>query len=575
MKLVSLDFETWYDRDYTLRKMPLWQYLRDPRFQVLGCAVQVAGQPAQYVQPDGLPELFRQLGTDVTAVAHNADFDAAVAWHAYGWAPARWFDTLKMARYAISQGHLAPDQRTSLAALAPLVGMEKGDTGEAVAAGGQVLTDYALTDLTIMNALLAKLYPLQSRMELALQDLHVRMAAYPALELDRDLLAELARGAEIPEHVAKACRSRDKFVALLEKRGVQVEYKTTDKGHQAPALAKTDTFMQRLQKHPDPTVRRLAEIRLQVASTIKQSRSQRFLDIGSPLPVPLLYYGAHTGRASGLDKMNMQNLPARGDAGRIRHALRAPAGYKLVICDSGQIEVRVIGWLAGCRAILDTARAFDAGTGADFYVTFASEVMYPRTPLAEVTPEQRKVAKPPVLACGFGQGWRGLIGYAEGMGVELTEQQAQRAVDGYRSRYPEVVRFWDQTKHEGRQQLPSGRCLMYPDLHMRGRDPMYYKHQIFSRQHTFRDQIKIWHGLLTENIVQAVARDVVMWQTLQLARLYRVVLSVHDEVVLMVPEDQAEQAARDAEYWFSQVPPWAEGLPVAGEAAVSDHYQKG
>jgi len=546
---------------------------------VLGCALESPNEVCEFLEPEQCEKAFAPLCTGAVAVAYNAAFDAAVAYKAYGWRPRFWLDPQLMVRYAIAQGILPATLGTSLAEVGEYYGYTKGDTAAAVDAGGEALAEYALQDLRIMEAIRADLQPRIPAMELALMDLHVKMNAYPRLELDTALLTELARKDDIPDDIAKACRSRDTFVGLLEQRGVAVEYKTTAKGHQAPALAKTDDFMTQLQNSDDPVVRRLAEIRLQVASNIKETRSQRFLSIGAPLPVPLLYYGAHTGRASGLDRMNMQNLPARGDAGRIRHALQAPAGHKLVICDSAQVEVRVIGWLAGCRRLLEVARAFDAGTGPDFYVSFAADTMFPGTPVDQVTPYQRKISKPPVLACGFAQQRRGLIGYASGMGVELSEGEAQHAVQGYRQQYPEVVAYWNHTMNEvmqtGQQLLPSGRVLTYPDLRNEGREVVYSKHSIFSKAKTMRDDVKVWHGLLTENIVQAVARDVVMWQTLQLSRKWDVILSVHDEAVLCVPEDQADEAARDAEHWFATVPSWAEGLPVAGEAHISDHYMKG
>nr|MCH9735531.1 hypothetical protein [Actinomycetes bacterium] len=576
--MLLIDFETHYTKEYSLKHMPTWQYLRDPRFECLGAAVYASGEAEpRYLRGDALRE-YLQAHTDQTAVAHNAAFDASVGWHWAGWRPKRWLCTQLMARYAISQGLLPPELGVSLKALGEHFGMVKGDTAEAVAAGGEVLEDYALQDLRILARLLQELGPKVPMMERDLIDLHVTMAAYPVLDLDVGILKELAEKANIPDDLAKACRSRATFQKMLEARGVEVGMKTSPRtGKLTPAVAKSDAFMRGLEHHPDPVVRRLAEVRLQVASTIKQSRAQRFLDVGAPMPVPLLYYGAHTGRASGQDKLNLQNLPSRGDAGRLRHALKAPPGYKLVIVDSGQIEVRVLGWLAGCARILETARKFDAGEGPDFYVDFASREMFPGTAVTDVTDHQRKLAKPPVLACGFGQRWRGLMNYAASMGVELSEERSQRAVSAYDRAFPEVVDYQRQTYREvvatGQQRLHSGRLLTYPDLRNDGRDVVYTRHKIFSKS-AGRDTVRLWHGITTENAVQAEARDVVMWQTLRLAETYRVVLSAHDEAVLCVPEAQAEQALADALDAFATAPPWAPGLPVAGEGQISDHYTK-
>lgn len=570
--MLLIDFETHYTKEYSLKHMPTWQYLRDPRFECLGAAVYASGEAEpRYLRGDALRE-YLQAHTDQTAVAHKAAFDASVGWHWAVWRPKRWLCTKLMARYAISQGLLPPELGVSLEALGAHFGLEKGDTAEAVAAGGEVLEGYALQDLRILARLLQELGPKVPVMERGLIDLHVTMASYPVLDLDKNTLKELAEKANIPEDLAKACRSRATFQKLLEGRGVEVGTKVSPRtGKVTPALAKSDAFMRGLENHPDPVVRRLAEVRLQVASTIKQSRAQRFLDVGAPMPVPLLYYGTHTGRASGQDKLNLQNLPSRGDAGRLRHALKAPPGHKLVIVDSSQIEVRMLAWLAGEEGLLEVFRQ-----GGDPYRAFGAR-RYQTTPEG-VTDLQRKVAKAAVLALGYGQGANGFLRYCEQYGVPVTQlHEAEAIVRDYRSAYPAIKRFWyacmDEATQTGRQRLTSGRLVTYPDMANEGRDVVFQRHKIFSKT-AGRDTVKLWPGLAAENRTQAEARDVVMWQTLLVAEKYRAVLSVHDEAVLCVPEEQAEQALADALGAFATAPPWAEGLPVAGEGQISDHYTK-
>lgn len=570
--MLLIDFETHYTKEYSLKHMPTWQYLRDPRFECLGAAVYASGEAEpRYLRGDALRE-YLQAHADQTAVAHNAAFDASVGWHWAGWRPKRWLCTQLMARYAISQGLLPPELGVSLKALGEHFGMAKGDTAEAVAAGGEVLEDYALQDLRILARLLQELGPKVPMMERDLIDLHVTMASYPVLDLDVGILEELAEKANIPDDLAKACRSRATFQKMLEARGVEVGTKISPRtGKPTPAIAKSDAFMRGLEHHPDPVVRRLAEVRLQVASTIKQSRAQRFLDVGAPMPVPLLYYGTHTGRASGQDKLNLQNLPSRGDAGRLRHALRAPPGHKLVIVDSSQIEVRMLAWLAGEEGLLKVFRQ-----GGDPYRAFGAR-RYQTTP-EKVTDEQRKVAKAAVLALGYGQGANGFLRYCEQYGVPVTQlHEAEAIVRDYRSAYPPIKRFWyaclDEATQTGRQRLTSGRLVTYPDMTNEGRDVVFQRHKIFSKS-AGRDKVKLWPGLAAENRTQAEARDVVMWQTLVVAEQYPVVLSCHDELVAVVPDAQAEEAKRECERIFALAPPWAPGLPLAGEAKISPHYTK-
>lgn len=570
MELI-LDFETYYDSEYSLTKMTTPEYLRDPRFRVLGCAVHCAGERPRYLKVDEIHDyLAPRLGH--TWVAHNAAFDGAIVWQEYGLSPAHWICTMMLARYAIAQGALPPGQRVGLAALGELYGMTKGDTAAAVAAGGDTLRDYALHDVAITARVLRELLPVVPAFERQLIELHTRMATEPVLQLDTPLLKALSQKAQIPEAVASACRSRPQFVQLLERRGVTVETKPNKKGEAIPAIAKTDSYLQRLRHHADPIVRVLAETRLQVASTIKESRAARLLAVGSPLPVPLRYYGAHTGRASGEAKLNLQNLPSRGEAGRLREAIQAPDGHQLVIVDSRQVEVRVLAWLAGNALLLDAFRA-----GADPYALFGAE-LYGTTPEAiAADPPLRKVAKAAVLALGFGQGPLGFVAYCERSGVAMDEQEARRVVEVYRRVNAGVPALWRRSDQEvattGQQQLPSGRVITYPDLRREGREMVYTKHRIFSKSPK-GDKVRVWGGLATENLVQAVARDAVMWQTLLLTSRYRVVLSVHDEAVLCVPDEQVERARCDALEAFASTPPWAAGLPLEGEVIVSKTYTK-
>ena len=581
-----LDFETHYDKDYSLKKMPTAQYVRDERFQILGVAYRRASfpssRPAWAEGHDAAVGNLNALPPDIPVVGHNLGFDALVLMervlppHRVPKAPPFFLDTMLMARYCISQGVLPPDVGTSLAALARHFGLpEKGDTGEAVDAGGEALAEYARHDVWLTEQILHKLMPHCPAMELKLMDLHVRMATDAVLSLDAELCEAEIEANTMPEDLKKACGSNDKFAALLRKAGVEPETKTSERtGKEAFAFAKTDAFMQRLLSDKRPVVRKLAELRLQSKSNLAKNRAERFLLIGSPFPVPLLYYGAHTGRGSGQDKLNMQNLPG---GGRLRRALKAPPGHKLVICDSGQIEVRVLAWLAGEHKLLDICRQADAGEGPDIYVSFSSEHLYGVSP-NEVTAKMRKDAKPVVLAGGFGQGANGLMNYAQAVfGIEMEASEAQRNIDAYRQGFPAIVRHWrhvmDAVRANQQTVLPNGRKLTYPNLRYEGRELWYEKHSIFSSKYVGkRDKVKLWHGLAVENEVQATARDVVMWQTLQLAKRWRVVLSVHDEVVLCVPEDQAEQAKQEALEWFATAPPWAEGLPLIGEAVISDDY---
>lgn len=564
-----IDFESFFDKDYTLKKMPTAQYLRDERFQCLGCGVMIPGElPPTYLTADKLHDFFDLLPWHrMQMTAHNAAFDAALLYEHYGKKPARIVDTQSEARYYIAQGMLPPTMTTSLAALASVVGMAKGDTEAAVQGGGASLAEYGTNDIAIMFAL-REHYRNNStlpELEADLIDLHVRMASEPIFELDEELLHNIA-DEEVPEEIAYL-RSKANFADVLRALGVEPEMKEGKKGLDY-AFAKTDAFMQKLADHENPVVRELAEMRLNGASNIERTRAQRFLDMGSPMPVPLLYYGAHTGRASGNDKCNMQNLPARGGEPRLRRALRAPKGHKVIGIDSSQIEVRVLSWRARDKKTLEAY-----ARGEDVYINLASS-MY-NTPYDAVDARQRQIAKSARLAAQFSQGGPGFKAYCARNKLYITDAEAQRAVNGFRNSSPRVVAYWSKLENLIRANkelvLPSGRKLTYPDLTQGRQGLQYERHSIFSKSKQ-REKTKIWGGFAVENETQAIARDVVMAQTVRLARQYKVALSAHDEAVLVVPEKDVADAVAYAEECFSWLPDWAEGLVVKGAAKVGNNY---
>ena len=155
-----------------------------------------------------------------------------------------------------------------------------------------------------------------------------------------------------------------------------------------------------------------------------------------PLPGPVSYYGAHTGRWSGTDKINLQNLPSRGKNGKkLKKTIGAPEGYLLVEADLSQIEARMVAWLAGQD---DLVAAF--AKGEDVYKIMAAKIY--GIPIEEVTGQQRFIGKGVILGCGYGMGAVRFKEQIGGMGVEITEQESQRIVQTYRSTYTSIKKLW-------------------------------------------------------------------------------------------------------------------------------------
>jgi DNA polymerase len=393
--------------------------------------------------------------------------------------------------------------------------------------------------------------------------------------------------------IKKVLMSNDKFAAALEAFGVVPPRKISPStGKLTWAFAKTDPGMQELQEHPDISVQALVAARLGIKTTIEETRTERFIGMASrgKFPVPLRYYGAHSARWSGIESVNLQNLPSRGvNAGKLKRAIKAPPGYVLIDCDSSQIEARTLAWLAGQQDLVD---AFAAKQ--DVYKLTASSI-YGVAP-DQVTKLQRQVGKTVVLGCGFGVGAVKVRMFLKTQaGVEVSEAEAKRIVNIYRSRYPHIPELWQRAQESlralilgqsytidvpgicrtetlpGRDVMgitqPSGLWIQYPGLTTVMRDgkpeAMYLSKGV---------PIRIFGPKVVENVTQGIARCIVAEQALRIKRRYPVVLMVHDAAACVVPKAEQEEAAKYVEECMSWVPEWAPGLPLACEYGVGESY---
>jgi DNA polymerase len=256
--------------------------------------------------------------------------------------------------------------------------------------------EYCKQDVNLTYQLYFKLLPRSPLKEMYLIDTLIRMFTEPVIELNTDLLTrhleEVRSQKEAMLHSVGECRevfmSNDKFAEKLRELGVEPPTKVSPTtGKETYAFAKTDLGFQALLEHENPAVQALASARLGVKSTIEETRTQAFLDISKRgrMPILLNYYGAvNTGRMSGGDGTNPQNLP-RG--GVLRAAMMAPEGYKIVACDSSQIEARMTAWLAGQASLVE-----QFANGADVYSAFAS-IVYGKPINKHNNPTERHVGK--------------------------------------------------------------------------------------------------------------------------------------------------------------------------------------
>jgi DNA polymerase len=607
MNFITLDFETYYDRDYSLSKITTEEYVRDPRFEVIGVAVKVNDEDAVWSSGsrESLTTFLGSFPWDESAVlAHNMAFDGAILGWIFDIHPKALMDTLGMLR-AVDGTEVG----NSLAKAAERYGIGKKGT-EVVLALGKHRRDfhpdelaqygnYCINDVNLTYDLFNILISSFRKQELKLIDLTLRMYTQPALELDLPLLEQHLidvverKEALIAEASAdrETLLSNEKFARRLMELGVDPPVKiSATTGKQALALAKTDVGFKALAEHEDPRVQALVAARLGTKSTLDETRTERFIFIAKrgSLPVPLRYYAAHTGRWGGDDKLNLQNLPRKS---KLKSAIVAPKGYVIVDADSSQIEARMLAWLAGQN---DLVNAF--AQGEDVYKIMAGKIYH--KPANEVNDAERFVGKTTILGCGYGMGAIKFQAQLKNFGVDLRESECRRILNTYRDGFPTIPMLWNEggrcldaladaklkTTTFGVQpqavyvlpgvgfDLPNGIPLKYMDLRAdivdeKGRPQYIY--------YTRRGVVRIYGGKVVENLCQALARCVVAEQMLRIAKLYKVVLTVHDAVACIAKEEEADEAAKYVQECMRWRPKWAETLPLNCEVKVGKNYGDG
>jgi DNA polymerase len=607
MNTITYDFETFYDKaTFSLSKLTTEEYVRSDRFEVIGLAIKV--NDGETMWGSGTKEELKEwLDTfdwaASMAVAHNAMFDGFILNHHFDIQPKIHIDTLSMGRalHGVEVGG-------SLSALAERyqIGVKGNEVLNASGKNRADFTDeelgrygdYCINDVELtyklFHRMVKKGFP---KTELRLIDLTIRMFTEPKLDLNLPLLEQhlddvkekksrLLFDAGIIDQ--KDLASNPKFADLLRGFGVEPPTKISPTtGKETYALAKNDEEFKALADHPDIRVQTLVAARLGTKSTLEETRTERFIGISKRglMPVPLKYYAAHTGRWGGSDSLNLQNLPSRGtNANKLKRSIEAPEGYVIIDADSSQIEARVLAWLAGQD---DLVTAFKKGE--DVYKIMASAI-YNKS-VEEISSQERFVGKTTILGAGYGMGAPKFKAQLKTFGTEITEQESRHIIEVYRQTYPKITALWRQAQialqalskkmlsdigrkgvldlvpNESGIKLPSGLLMRYDGL-TAFEDTKGLQYQYKTR----RGQIKIYGGKVIENACQAIARCIIGEQMLKIAKKYRVVLTVHDAVACIVPENQVEEAVQYVTECMKWIPDWAEGLPVNCEVGYGKSY---
>lgn len=688
---VVLDFETAFGKhpetgeNITLSKMTTEEYVRHPSFKVHGLGVMIGNERPFYLyrRDDLLKFLKTHPWHQTFAVAHHAHFDGAIlAWRC-GIRPAFWGCTLSMARA------LYPHESASLGKLAEHLGLPpKGhellsvkDRWDLTDEEQHVLGGYCINDVEITALAFERMKQTFPVPELRLIDTTIRMFTEPVLRLDTPLLfeeieAEKQRKEELLERIAHdkdVLMSNDKFAALLLSLGVDPPKKISPSkvkdgrvnpedtgdapigllpGFRAPkgatveqreqlkeakqvypwayALGKGDEEFKLLLDHPDADIQAIVEARLGVKSTINETRAGRMVAIAGrgAWPVYLTYCAATTFRYGGGDKVNPQNF-TRGS--RLRKAIMAPPGHKLVVADLSQIEARMLGVLAGQNDVVE-----QFAQGVDIYCHDASMIF--GVPVTKADKEKRFMGKCTRLGCGYGLGWSkfsqmvriGMLGnegvlfdrdMADSLGVSvdtftsrnysralesrpsnLTEAEhllhcacAKEIIDRFRGANPAIVRLWRACQGilpalaadedwgwtvgvepelrvvPGGVVMPNGLVMQYNGLkqHEGG------EWSLTKRRGRKIERNKVYGGLLAENLTQCLARIVITEAMNKMTKAgLKLVLQVHDEVVACSPENQAQEDFALMQRIMAEAPTWAPSLPLASEGGVDDRYVK-
>ena len=604
MKIFCLDFETYYSQTFSLSKMTTEEYVRSPEFETIGVAVCEQGGDPQWFSGTKADtkkfldsfELDKHL-----VVAHNAMFDMAILNWQFDIRPKGIADTLSMAR-AIHGTEVGG----SLAKLAEHYGLGVKGTEVLNALGKRRIDfntqdlaqygEYCKNDVVLTMGLFKELSADFPPSELRLIDLTIRMFSEPTLTLDKELLvAHLESVKKKKENLMKLVEanrdqimSNDQFAEALKALGATPPTKVSPAtGRETWAFAKTDEGFKELLEHENGAVQALVSARLGIKSTIEETRTERFIGIADRglLPIPLRYYAAHTGRWGGDDKVNLQNLPRNSP---LKGSICAPDGYVVVDSDSSQIEARTLAWLAEQNDLVD---AFERGE--DVYKIMATSI-YGKAQ-EEITKDERFVGKTTILGAGYGMGAQKFKAQLKTFNVEVSDEETAHIIKVYRETYDWIPSLWrkaglaldamlaNQTTTLGRDgilvvegakgiRLPNGLYVKYPNLRKmrneQGKDEYVYD----TKKGKAVVPNRIYGGKVIENVCQALARIIIGEQMLQVAKKYKVVMTVHDAIACVIPEQEAETGQEYVEMCMRMRPKWAQDLPLSCESGMGKSY---
>lgn len=609
LERITLDFETYYDAAYSLRKIPPIQYVRDPRFHVHGCGIKRGKARTEWVTGSKLEEYFAAIDWSRTrVVAHNTLFDGLILAEKYFLFPKEYTCTIGLGRAL-----LPPLDNYDLDSLSCLLGVGRKGKELENSKGKLTLTaeeeaelaTYCINDVELTAGIDDILYPELPDNEKKLLHMTLRMGTVATFDVDL-ALAEEGLEAELKERDAliaasglslKELRSPKKFPDYVKSLGIDPPTKLNPKGKETWAFAKNDLGFHEL-RADYPQYEHIWKARVAAMSNTSISRAERFVSIGSTgnrkMPMPYNYCGAHTFRWSGAGKINVQNLRrilmmgGKLIQGHQRMCLIAPPGYRVVVADSSQIELRFNMWFCDQEDVLSILRV----NGDVYSHTASTHFGYEVT--KKTHPNERQFGKVLDLALGYSMGapkfrTQTAVGFMGTPPIHMDLDEAYTTVNRYRETHPGVSGMWKKLQDEFipamtdpdcdfeykcfRFQhesivLPSGLRLHYPNLALN--DSGQWSYMVGNHAS------KIYGGLCLENIIQSGARIPIGEQMIAVDEHpdIHVVGMTHDEIISIVREGFADEALAFKLNTMSQSPSWAPDLPLNAEGGHDACYSK-
>ena len=597
MIIYALDFETYYDKQCSIRVLGPRGYFSHHSFDAYMVSV-VGDDGYEFV---GHPKDFDwSLLNGNVVLSHNASFDEAL--YLYG-VECGWWDSCDPAEWHCTADMAAACglPRSLKNATAKAFGLEISKATRDNMAGKRWETmdedfkkevlEYALDDSRLCLRLWQAYHSKWSLLEREISNLNRRIVQrgipidIDALSDSKEVINKLLFDTEraIPWADEKPLLSRKAFDEHCLKMGIE-----------PPAsLAATDVDAQkwiRLHGHNHKWVQSVTNWR-RINSIKKKLDSFEYATMSnSRYYGGLMYFGGHTGRFSGSGgNLNLQNLPREAMFGvNMRNLITAPKGRKLVVVDLSQIEVRTLCWLAGDRVTMDAIEKSD-----DIYEAFAIQFglwSKDKGSLKVEDPKTRHKVKALVLGCGYGAGANR---FSEMYGMPIEE--AEKSVKLYRTKLSSIPDYWGELNNAVRSghnlimndpslrgedearlrlPLPSGRVLDYGFIQAeKSERGTQYVAKVNRNGKTL--PMKLWGGVLAENLSQALARDIFSYMMLEIDKKgIEIIFHVHDEVICECAEEDAEEVLATLIEIMSTPPQWIPDIPLGAEGEILTKYQK-